>query len=281
MRRIWISMLIFVWVSLSYNQLFAQNTLEAETRPDMLQDIFHDAAHAFNVGLGVLQSPFNATSTDWGRLFLAGAFTSALFLVDPAVKEFALSHQTKLNDNLFGIDRYYNGRTESYAAIGLYFTGFIFRHEKLRRTGLYAAEAIIIAQTITSILKYGFGRRRPYAGKGHLYFKTFDGGEEKYRSLPSGHTSGAFVFATVMAKSVDNMYWRSLWYGSAVMVGIARIYHNVHWLSDTFLAGIIGYSAASYVVHFSDKDSNKNTINYTISIEPVLYGSRVVIGLQF
>ena len=77
------------------------------------------------------------------------------------------------------------------------------------------------------------------------------------------------------------MYWKSLWYGSAVMVGMARIYHNVHWLSDTFLAGIIGYSAASYVVQFSDKDSNKNTVNYTISIEPVLYGSRVVIALYF
>lgn len=263
-------MLIVLWVSFGYNQLFAQNTLEAETRPAMLQDIVHDASHAFNVGIGILQSPFNATSTDWRLLFLAGASTSVLFLVDPAVKEFVLSNQTKRNDNLFGIDRYYNSRTESYAAIGLYFTGFIFRREKLRRTGLYATESIIIAQTITGALKYSFGRRRPYGGDDHLYFRILKGNKEKYKSLPSGHTSGAFAFATVIAKSVDHPLWKTFWYGSAAIVGMARIYHNVHWLSDTVLAGFIGYSVASYVVHFSDRKRNKETGNSDLTVCPFL-----------
>ena len=38
------------------------------------------------------------------------------------------------------------------------------------------------------------------------------------------------------------------------MVGMARIYHNVHWISDTFLAAMISYNVADFVVHHDKED---------------------------
>ena len=141
--------------------------------------------------------------------------------------------------------------------------------------GLHAIETIIMAQSVTGFLKYSFGRARPYTGDDHLDFKVFRGNEERYRAFPSGHTTGAFAFASVMAMSIENTYWKIFWYGSATMVGAARIYHNNHWLSDTFLAGVISYSIANYVVN-SDSDRPVEDTNYTVSIYPYHMG----LGLQ-
>jgi len=63
-----------------------------------------------------------------------------------------------------------NSTKGSTAAAGLYLTGFIFKQEKIRLAGLYAAETIFLAGSITSFLKLSFGRRRPYAGKDHMNF---------------------------------------------------------------------------------------------------------------
>jgi len=97
----------------------------------------------------------------------------------------------------------------------------------------------------------------------------FRGKKGKYRSFPSGHTTGAFAFASVMAMSIDNVYWKTGWYGSAALVGMARIYHNVHWISDTFFAAAISYSVASYVVNFKNRAKDrKSGINFSLSPTP-------------
>jgi membrane-associated phospholipid phosphatase len=219
--------------------------------------IIDDASHVLHVGLGLLKSPITASYSNWLGVGYAVSATSVLFIVDAPLKEFFLSNQTSFNDNLFFLDDYLNGRYGTYYAAGLYGTGFIIRNEKLRRTGLYALEAIFYAQSITRILKFSFGRRRP-EGDDPLFFKPFQGTAAFYRSLPSGHTTGAFAFATVMARSVNNLYWKIFWYGSASLVGMSRSYHNAHWFSDTFLAGCIGYSMASYIVTFSQQQKREN-----------------------
>jgi membrane-associated phospholipid phosphatase len=109
----------------------------------------------------------------------------------------------------------------------------------------------------------------------------FRGSKQKYKSFPSGHTSAAFAFATVMAKSTDNLIWKIFWYTGAGIVGMARIYHNVHWLSDTILSGFIGYSAASYVVHFSDNYTNRKYVTISLSLTPIMNGNKIMIYLRF
>ena len=107
--------------------------------------------------------------------------------------------------------------------------------------GLRATEAFVYSGIITAGLKVLIGRWRPYAGKDHLFFKPFQFNNDDYVSLPSGHTTVSFAVSTVLAKSMDNPYWKIFWYGSAGLVGVSRIYHNKHWLSDVFLGSVIGH----------------------------------------
>ncbi len=229
------------------------------------QVITADAMHVLDLGLGVLTSPTRIEANDFLYIGGAGAITSSLFLVDKGMKETLLRNRTSFNDKLFGIDEIINGPTTRYASIGIYLTGFLVMEENLRRTGLYALETLFIAKSTTNILKYLFGRSRPYASKDNMNFKIFRGSKGKHKSFPSGHTTSAFSFASVMAMSIDDIYWKSFWYGSAAMVGVSRIYHNVHWLSDTFLAAAISYGVANYVVNFEYTDENSISLSPTVN----------------
>ncbi|MEJ2544068.1 MAG: phosphatase PAP2 family protein, partial [Calditrichaceae bacterium] len=91
----------------------------------------------------------------------------------------------------------------------------------------------------------------------------------------------AFSICTVMAKSIDNNWWKTFWYGTAVMVGAARIYNNRHWLSDTILGGFIGYSTASYVVHYDERNKNPKISFYGNVIQPYFSLDELGFNLYF
>jgi len=237
-----------------FGSLFGQSDENESYFEYSKETLLEDANQIFHLGLGFVQAPLHLNSKD--LLYGAGISlaTSSLFLIDPQTKEIALQNQTSANDKFFEIDKHFNGRTASYTGIGLYAAGFLFKQEKIRLMGLHALEALFISSSITSFLKYSFGRRRPYGGEDHMNFKAFRGSRGRFRAFPSGHTTSAFAFASVMAMSVDNGYWKTDWYGGASLVGLARIYHNVHWVSDTFLAAIISYNVADFIVHFNKEN---------------------------
>ena len=66
-------------------------------------------------------------------------------------------------------------------------------------------------------------------------------------SSPSGHTAEAFAVATSIAMNSDRRWVKGLAYGTAAMVGYARIEHNAHWLSDTVAGAFIGIGVAQSV----------------------------------
>ena len=259
-------LLMITLVSIS----FSQNNSNISFFEYSKQTALDDAQHIVKIGFGIIQAPFNFNNSDWTKVAYTGIITSSLFTTDQEAKEFALSNQTPYNDKIFKIDEYLNGGTGIYAGVGFYISGFLLKEKKIRMMGLHALETLYIANSITGFFKYTFGRRRPYGGQGQMDFKVFRGSEQKYRAFPSGHTTSAFAFASVMAMSVDNIYWKSFWYGSASMVGFARIYHNVHWISDTFLAAMISYNVADYVVHFDKEDNDEG-----FTIYPSFNGLRI------
>jgi membrane-associated phospholipid phosphatase len=122
-----------------------------------------------------------------------------------------------------------------------------------RVAGADARPALLLALSqvgnfgTTFALKNIVNRPRPYASlsdidprdRGHQGDEVFDP-----HSFPSGHTSSAFVIATSLSLSypewyviVPSMTW-------ATAMGLARVWHGVHYPSDVLVGAGIGAGSA-------------------------------------
>ena len=242
--------------------------------------ICHDGRHFIRMGVNLWQAPARFRSSDWKKVGLVTGGTALLFLADKNIRRFALSHQNSTNNRLFNFDSVYgNGYTVAMTA-GIYGFGLLFNHSSVRKTGLRSMEALFYSGLITGGIKVLLGRRRPYGGDSHLFFKPFQL-NALYKSLPSGHTTVSFAVSTVLAKSLNNSLWKTFCYGSAGMVAASRVYHNAHWFSDVVLGGIIGYSVASFVMKSDDGEPNESHSHLFKEITPYFAGNGVGLAFRF
>jgi len=142
-------------------------------------------------------------------------------------------------------------------------TLYLFGAATQRRHPLDAAvhigESVVGASVITGVLKMATGRARPYVSANtnphDLRFgRGRDGGQ--YQSLPSGHTTAAFAFASAMASETATWTPNRRWvapagYGAATLVALARMYDDKHWASDVVLGAGIGTATAKAIVRIN------------------------------
>jgi len=224
---------------------------------DSASTLAQDSKHFIEVGLGLAVAPLQFRSGQWQGVGATAAGTALLFLADQPVNRFAGRSHCAFNDWVLGIDSFEGNHFTFLLSGGIYGLGYLTSNTHIRKMGLYAIEAFIYSGVISGIIKIALGRRRPYAGRSNTFFKPFHLFNSTYTSLPSGHTTVSFAVSSVLAESVDNIYWKTFWYGSAGLVGAARIYHNKHWLSDVFGGAVLGYAVGSYIVHFDRKEKPK------------------------
>jgi membrane-associated phospholipid phosphatase len=129
---------------------------------------------------------------------------------------------------------------------GIYITGWLVNDQSIRNLGVRLTEATTYASILTLFIKGTTGRSRPLTDRSHFDFRPFSFAFDQ-SSLSSGHATFAFAFSTVMATFYNNTYWKIAWYLAAGLVCTARVYHNVHWISDVILGGSIGYFAGQFV----------------------------------
>jgi membrane-associated phospholipid phosphatase len=78
-------------------------------------------------------------------------------------------------------------------------------------------------------------------------------------SLPSGHTTVAFAMSSVLSARIHNTAVSVGLYSLASLTALGRVYHNVHWFSDTFLGAAIGTVAGTAIVDFNEKEFSHST----------------------
>jgi membrane-associated phospholipid phosphatase len=133
---------------------------------------------------------------------------------------------------------------------GLFAAGHLTGTPRMADAGLHMTEAVLLAASFTGLGKGIFGRALPNVNMNNPdNFQLFRGFRDKngpFVSFPSGHEAASFAMAAVITGEVDR--WRPgmarivgpIAFGGAGLVGLARLYQNVHWASDLPLAAAIG-----------------------------------------
>jgi membrane-associated phospholipid phosphatase len=141
----------------------------------------------------------------------------------------------------------------------LYAVGLVARKRSIADFGWHTLEALVVSGQVTTAMKGVFGRSRPYAANGDARDFEWGGGfgSSTRRSFPSGHTSMAFTFASVVAEETSHRWPRAhrfvapVAYAAATSVGLARMYNDKHWASDVALGAAIGTLSGRFVVRYA------------------------------
>jgi len=183
--------------------------------------------------------------------------TAALLLLDPTEAGYFRRTPT-----FHGFNNILTGNATAIgigaAPASLYAIGLIRRDSKMQHTALLAGEAMADAEILTTLLKDATERVKPagFPASGNLHDSWFEkSGSPSYSyikgngSFPSGHTIVAFSVATIIAQRYRNHRWVPYAaYGLASVVGFSRLSLNVHFLSDVFMGGALGYSISRFTV---------------------------------
>lgn len=116
------------------------------------------------------------------------------------------------------------------------------------------AKSTFYAGLTTMILKGVVGQKRPNS--------------ENRLSFPSGHTTTAFAFASVVASEHD-WYWGTSAYALATIVGLSRVQDNAHYIHDVVMGATIG---TSFGIALSQLSKQKNNPNESYSFIPINNG---------
>jgi membrane-associated phospholipid phosphatase len=171
---------------------------------------------------------------------------------------------------------------------GLYVGGKLGDDDGMADAGLHITEAVLVASAVTGVLKFATGRARPYVSHDSSGAFDFMRGlhDDRYRSFPSGHTVIAFAMAAAATQEVDRSggpAWLvgAATYSGATLVGLARMYHDMHWASDVVMGAAIGIFTGRRVVQWQHSHPGNRLDRWLlgVSVRSVGGGERVVVPL--
>ncbi len=101
--------------------------------------------------------------------------------------------------------------------------------------------SMVSSGAFVTLLKYTLHRTRPNTGHNTLKGPSLSA---ENVSFPSGHTQVAFTLASSFTEEYGHPV---LFYGLAVLVGVARIASDMHYLSDVIFGAYSGYYISKIV----------------------------------
>ncbi len=220
----------------------AQTTAENLISFDYLKLVWADTTET-------VTEPLRWNGEDWRKFGLAtGGLVVIGAFADESIRNTAQRHRTSGEDNFFRQVQKFGTKQYGLPVLaGFYAYGKIGDDYNAQTTALDGLSASVITALVTSTIKGVVGRARPNTGLGSGHFSPFQGDY----SFPSGHATGAFTFASVIAAHYDSPWVDATAYGIASLVGVARIEQNAHWTSDVIAGGLIGGLIGHHLVEFN------------------------------
>lgn len=197
---------------------------------------------------GVFTAPARWKAKQWG-LFSAGVVgVGVVMIFDEAINTSVLHSSTPFNQDVAKVFEPF-GTWGSFVVLGGFYVGGLAAHDEKARGVFYdgLAASFIASIMITPTIKYVTGRSRPNAEMGSSDFHPFNGGA----SFPSGHVTQAFAVASVVATEYKRPWVQFVCYGTASLVGYARMLHGAHWASDVVAGALIGTGVGQAVARLN------------------------------
>jgi membrane-associated phospholipid phosphatase len=233
---------------LAYSEEDTYPTTEALLSSDALSLALADTRH-------ILSTPRHWQRDDWAQAGLQSlGIAAAVHLLDEPVRDaFGGRYENDPGGAAAQVEKLGERRYVWSLLAGFYASGLMRDDDRARAVAIDGVIAIFVADSlITSKLKRAFGRGRPYLGTGADQFAAFDGDAVDRRSFPSGHTTVAFSVASVIASHYQDRPWvPPIAYGTATLVGLARMHHDMHWSSDVLAGALIGTLVGREIVRFN------------------------------
>lgn len=188
------------------------------------------------------------------------AGTAVLLLLDEPVKDFFSKHENRFLEGVREAGFHYGKPYAAFTTTGaFYLTGLAFNNRWAKDTGIALGATLLTSGLLQTILKDAIGRARPDTGVGPYSFRFFSG-EAAYHSFPSGHASVAFGISTVLARRVNSVPLKILFYTIAGTTAISRLYTEAHWISDIAFGAALPYFCAETVFRRLNLDGDKQRL---------------------
>jgi membrane-associated phospholipid phosphatase len=194
-----------------------------------------------------------ARGRHWIPTLVVVGGTAALIVADPHIMPYFRTHSGNLDDLNDTFDAHIATGEVVAVPAALLAAGYI-RHDQYQvSTAILAGEAYADSAVVNLAVKAITRRQRPsdVPPGGDFHNTFFNGGQSPLHgsSFPSGHATGAFSVATVVAVRYRKHRWVPwVMYGMATAISLSRITSSAHFPSDVFLGAAMGYTITRYAV---------------------------------
>ena len=263
--------LVIVLVAGICGHLPGQEVLPPKKR-NFTQRIIDDGVVTFQTVVGTYARPLTWKKREWMQFGGAMAISAASVLLDQPVFRFSERNQTPFLDDLERVGDFLGQPENNYPfMIAVWGTGVIANNDWLRDTGLMIFASVTTSGIVQTLSKSLVGRARPATGEGELSFNPYGG--VSYHSFPSGHTMLAVATSWILARRVNFLPAKIVFYGVPVLVGWSRLYGNAHWFSDIVLGSFLGIACAETILRIFPLLREARTQKFTVL--PMGAGMRV------
>jgi membrane-associated phospholipid phosphatase len=194
---------------------------------------------------------------DWrNAALIGGGLVLGMAVLDKPIRDAAQRSRSKSSDRFFrDVQKFGTKQYGLPVLLGFYGYGALADDNEAKAVALDGFSASVISALVTSSIKGMVGRARPNTGLGPHHFAPLQGDY----SFPSGHATGAFAFASVIATHYDSVWVDVTAYGIAGLVGAARIEQDAHWTSDVVAGALIGGLIGHHLVDFNRRLREQNS----------------------
>ena len=233
------------------------------------QNVFRAAGTDIKNGVGdvvyVLMSPARADKKNWLEFGGIMAITLASTIVDDNVDAWIVKQDSAgAFDNFEWFRERENpdnvewsdigaARWMSKFALATWGVGLIVDSENLREAGMGCLSTWISIAGTREINYRIFSRRRGSHANGDQYVLSWGYGEWEDRSWIAGHFANPMGCTKLWTDRFDLGPLEPALYVTTYAIGVSRMLDRRHWLSDTIIAGALGYVAGKLVAERQEK----------------------------